>query len=317
VFIPPDAGSITLEEYATRFREVQAHRPSTALNYEVICRVHIAPGLGRYRLAEIRQSHVKAWMRERSAVMAPSSLRVAFKILRAILRAAVADRLISFDPSEGVKAPPVPRRKAEPLTLDQLDGLAEVVPARYRGLVTVAATTGLREGELLGLQVEDLDLLGKVLHVRRQLVLIPGAPPYLAVPKTEGSVRDVPLGLVAVEALAAHLAAFGAVEGFVFTNEAGLPIRRNRLSGLWAQWRKASGLPAGARFHDLRHSFVSALIEGGASVTLVSELIGHSSPAVTLGVYSHLFPSSGDVARDAIDRHFRPVEVSLPLTGSH
>ena len=128
VFIPPDAGSITLDDYMTRFREVQAHRASTALNYEVICRVHITPGLGRYRLGEIRQSHIKAWMRERSTAMAPSSLKVAFKILRAILRSAVADRLIHLDPSEGVKAPSVPRRKADPLTLEQLGALARWFP---------------------------------------------------------------------------------------------------------------------------------------------------------------------------------------------
>ena len=182
--------------------------------------------------------------------------------------------------------------------------------------MTVAATAGLREGELLGLQVEDLDLLGRVLHVRRQLLLIPGSPPYLAVPKTEGSVRDVPLGQVAVEALAAHLRRLPGRRGLRVHQRGRVAYPPEPAGGAVGRWRKAAGLPAPVRFHDLRHSFVSALIEGGASVTLVSELIGHSSPAVTLGVYSHLFPSSADVARDAIDRHFRPVAVSPGLAES-
>jgi integrase len=174
---------------------------------------------------------------------------------------------------------------------------------RYGALVVAAAGTGLREGELLGLTVESIDFLRREIHVRQQLVLVPGHDPVLALPKTAASIRTVPLAGVVADALSAHLARFGSgPHGLIFTNDAGAPIRRNRLSAQWRSWARAAGLADSVRFHDLRHTFASMLIAEGASVKLVQELMGHASASTTLDVYGHLFPDSADQARAAIER---------------
>jgi integrase len=303
VYIDSGAGTVTLADYAAGWQAVQVHRPLTALNVDVVLRLHVLPGLGHYRLADLRPSHLMAWRKDRAAVLAPSSLLVAWRILCQVLRSAVADRLIPASPAAGMKGPTVPRSKAVPLTVDKVAAVAEAAGERYRALVVAAAGTGLREGELLGLTVPEVDFLRREVHVRRQLVLVPGSAPVLALPKTAASVRTVPLAGVVADELAAHLATFGpGPDQLVFTNDSGQPIRRNRLSAQWRSWARKAGLADTVRFHDLRHTYASMLIAENGSAKLVQELMGHASASTTWDVYGHLFPDSADQARAAVER---------------
>ncbi|MDP9220056.1 MAG: site-specific integrase, partial [Actinomycetota bacterium] len=138
----------------------------------------------------------------------------------------------------------------------------------------------------------------------RQLITLAGREPYLAPPKTQASVRVVPLPQVVVDALAAHLTAFPAGEdGLVFTSVEGRPLRRQHFSA--RVWRPAVAaaplIPAGTRFHDLRHYYASLLIRHGESVKTVQARLGHASAAETLDTYSHLWPDSDDRTREAVD----------------
>lgn len=181
-----------------------------------------------------------------------------------------------------------------------MQAITEAMPERYRALVTLAATTGLRQGEAFGLTLEHLDLAARVLHVEQQLVSVNGRAAALAPPKTAASRRTVPLPDVAVEALRAHLAAYppatdGDFPGLIFTDDAGRPLRRNRFGELW---RPVAG---GLHFHDLRHFYASLLIRHGESVKVVQARLGHASAAETLDTYSHLWPDSEDRTRAAVD----------------
>jgi integrase len=150
----------------------------------------------------------------------------------------------------------------------------------YAALVVLLAGTGLRISEALGLQVGDVNFLSRKMQVARQR----DARMNQFVPtKTRLSVRSVPLGQVVVDALAAHLAKYRAADdGSIFTNEHGRPLTYE----LWRSVWKAT--VATFKTHDLRHYAASALIAGGASVKRVSSILGHGSPAITLGVYAHL-----------------------------
>jgi integrase len=114
----------------------------------------------------------------------------------------------------------------------------------------------------------------------------------------------VPLPEVVVDELAAHLARWPAgADGFVFTDDQGRPIRRTRFSA--DVWRSAvaaaDGVPAGVGFHALRHYYASLLIAAGESVKVVQERLGHASASETLDTYSHLWPSSDDHTRAAVE----------------
>ena len=166
--------------------------------------------------------------------------------------------------------------------------------------MTLAAGTGLRQGEVFGLTVDRVDFLRRQLTVDRQLVTMPDRAPYLAPPKTQASVRVVPLPQVVVDALAAHLAAWPA-DGFIFTSELGTPIRRTAFSDrVWRRAVKRAGL-SGVTPHSLRHFYASLLIRHGESVKTVQARLGHASAAETLDTYSHLWPDSDDRTRAAVD----------------
>lgn len=169
-------------------------------------------------------------------------------------------------------------------------------------LVVLAAGTGVRQGEAFAVTTDRIDLLRRQLRVDRQLVLLPGDGPAFAPPKTYASNRTVPLPQVVVDAVAAHMAAQPpGVDGLLFTNDDGEPIRRTRFSGVWRPAVKAAGAPVGTGFHALRHYYASLPIRHGESVKVVRARLGHSSAAETLSTYSHLWPDNEDRTRAAVD----------------
>ena len=315
-YVDPAAGRVTFREYAERWRATQVHRPTTAAHVETMLRRHVYPGIGDKRLGSVLPSDVQSLVKQLSLDLAPATVGVVHRILAGIFKAAVRDRRIVASPCEGTKLPKVHRQRIEPMTLEAVEALTEAMPERYRALVTLAAGTGLRQGEALGLTVDRIDFLRRHLTVDRQLVTMPDRAPYLAPPKTQASVRVVPLPQVVIDALAAHLATWPADE-FVFTTELGGPIRRTAFSA--AVWRPAvrRAVLSGVTMHSLRHFYASLLIRHGESVKTVQARLGHASAAETLDTYSHLWPDSDDRTRAAVDSVLGRVADSLRTDAVH
>ena len=190
-----------------------------------------------------------------------------------------------------------------PLDLEQVAALRDALPPRWQAIVSVGFGAGLRSGEALGLTVDRVDFLRRTLTVDQQLVTPKAGAPHLATPKTAASRLDVPLPDYVVESLSAHLAQFPAgVHGLIFTGERGQPKRRTRFSDMWRLAVERGGLPAGTRFHDLRHTYASLLIRAGCSVKVVQARLGHATAQETLETYAHLCPDDDDRTRAAVDR---------------
>jgi len=302
-WLDPRAGRTTFGEYAKRWQAIQVHRPSTAAGVAANLRLHMLPTFETRSLGSILPSDLQAWVRDRSEVLRPSSLRIVYKQLVAVLRAAAADRLITSVPTNGVRLPRIEPAKIDPLPTEVVDRLIDAVPERYRALVVLAAGTGLRQGECLGLTVDRVNFLRRQLTVDRQLIIPPGSgTPILGPPKTESSYRTVPLPQVVTDALASHLATFPpGPDAFVFTTPKGDPISRGRFSEMWRPATARAGAPVGTGFHALRHFYASLLIRHGENVKTVQARLGHKTAAETLNTYSHLWPDSEDRTRTAID----------------
>jgi integrase len=299
-YVDPAAGRVTFRDYAERWRATQVHRPTTAAHVETMLRRHVYPSLGDKRLGSVLPSDIQSLVKQLSLDLAPATVGVVHRILAGIFKAAVRDRRIVASPCEGTKLPKVHRQRIEPMALEAVEALTEAMPERYRALVTLAAGTGLRQGEALGLTVDRIDFLRRQLTVDRQLVTMPDRAPYLAPPKTQASVRVVPLPQVVVDAVAAHLATWP-TDQFVFSTELGDPIRRTAFSErIWRPALKRAGLSA-VTMHGLRHFYASLLIRHGESVKTVQARLGHASAAETLDTYSHLWPDSDDRTRAAVD----------------
>jgi integrase len=317
-YVDPRAGRTTFRDYAEAWRASQPHRPNTAIRARSQLTKHVYPVLGHRPLAAARPSELQALVATLSTTLRPGSVRTVFATVRAIFAAAVRDRVIGNDPCAGVKLPAVHRERIVPLTVDQVDALAAALPARYRAVVVVAAGAGLRQGELFGLRVSDVDFLRRVVKVERQVQPAVGGGYAVTPPKNTASVRTVPVGNVVVTALAEHLREYPAdSDGFVFRTRAGGPCTRHTFNqSVWRPAAKAAGL-AGVGMHDLRHFYASVLIGAGLNPKAVAERLGHANAAMTLNVYSHLWPSDEDRTRQAIDDMFRrDVPRMRPAEGS-
>ena len=310
-WVDPRLGRQTFGDYAEGWREAQVHDQATAADIERKFRLHILPTFRDRPISSVRPSEVQAWVKGRSAVLAPSTLEVTYRWLAAVFNAAVIDGVIFRSPCRGIKLPAEEASPVVPLRTDQVVAVIGALPERYRAVGVVGAATGLRQGEVLGLTVPHVDFLRRAVRVEQQLKYLPPGRLFMDSPKTPSSVRTVPLGDVALETLAEHLrrwpasvaisALSGAPELLVFTDGQGGPAGRHAFNHAWRRAVKAADLPTGTGFHELRHYYASLLIHDGASVKVVQARLGHKSALETLDTYGHLWPDSEDQTRRAVD----------------
>jgi integrase len=178
------------------------------------------------------------------------------------------------------------------LERDEIDRLLAAATPRWRPLFTVLVFTGLRIGEALGLRWGDVDFEAGVIRVRTQPDATTGE---IVEPKTEKAKRDVvlmpALGRLLRDQRLAAPAGLSGDDCFVFAKVDGNPPRHGTARHAFERAIAKAGL-AKVRLHDCRHTFVSLLLAAGRDVVFVSRQVGHSSPAITLNVYSHLFSVS-------------------------
>lgn len=250
LYVDPNAGKETFRSVAERWRTSAVHRRATTDGVERLLRLHIYPTFGDRPIASVRRSDVQAWIKAKSQELAPTTLRVTYARLVTVFRTAVHDGILRASPCDGAKLPAARRPEIVPLHADAVRALIDAAPSHYRALLLLAAASGLRQGELLGLEVQHVDFLRRTVKVEQQLVGPDKGVPYIGEPKTHESYRTVPLARFAVDALAAHLAAFPPsgclVEDrtdarkprerkavLLFPSERGEPVRRSRWSRAW------------------------------------------------------------------------------------
>lgn len=166
-YIDERAGRITVAALADRWRRDQLHIESTAILVEHAVRLHIVPGIGQMQVGRVRPSNVQAWVKDRSRVLAPTMVRVVYGYLRSVFASAVRDRLIASSPCIDIRLPVIDRGARIIPSLEQVHRLAALMPPRLSATVYVAAGCGLRLGEALGLEVDDIDFGRGELAVRR------------------------------------------------------------------------------------------------------------------------------------------------------
>lgn len=302
VYTDPSAGKVTFAKYANDWVSMQVWRPSTTVRVEAIVANHLEPRFGTTAMASITPSQVQMMVKSLSATMAPGSVRGIHSVLASIFLTAIRDRVVASSPcTPDIKLPEVVQRRIVPLTLEQVETLADAVGAHYRPLVVLGAGAGLRVGEALGMPVGGIDFPRRQLSVIQQAVTVKRVT-TTADPKTKTSVRTIPLADAVLVELAGHLGGRKDEPAgtLLVADKDGAPIPQNRFSQTWARAVRRVGLPPGTRFHDLRHTYASALIASGCSVKVVQAHLGHKSAAITLDVYSHLWPQDDDRARAAI-----------------
>jgi integrase len=259
----------------------------------------VLPRLGTRRLDEIDVDDILGLIADlRDLGYAEWTIRSVLKPLSGLFAHAQRRDLIAVNPLsklERSERPRASRREQRILNRDEIARLLESAAPRYRTLLATAVFSGLRQGELLGLRWRDVDLTEEVIHVRRALDRHRRDMP----PKTQHGVRDVVLmpGLAQALKRHQHQTRFSGPNDFVFTTQLGGPLNWANVSPRALKPAlKAAGIQP-LRWHDLRHTFASLLIAGGANVVFVSRQLGHSSTDITLRVYAHLFDGAEQAHR--------------------
>ncbi len=273
-------------------------RASTYDSYDDILRLHLIPGLGRIAIAKLTPAEVQAFLNAKSASgLSPRRVQYLHAVLRRALVTAERWGIASRNVAKLVDPPRVTRHEIRPLTPDQAHRLLEAaVGDRLDALYVTALGTGLRQGELLGLRWEDVDLEGRRLQVRHSLARVDGKLKLLE-PKTERSRRIVVLPEVVVAALRAHrtrqrmerlvAGSHWVDSGHVFATTIGTPIEAAAVTRAFQRALARAGLPH-SRFHDLRHAAATFLLAQGFTLEDVKNLLGHSSIVLTSNTYGHV-----------------------------
>ncbi len=300
--------SFLLDEWIPARRD--SLKPPTFESYTQNIRLHVVPTLGATPLQKLMPGHLNrlyADLRESGRCdgnggLSPRSTRYIHTIIRKALDDALKWGLVVRNVADAA-APPSGRRTSDTemksWTVDDLRTfLSSLTDDRLYAAWLLAATTGMRRGEILGLRWSDIDLDSTSLSVRQTLISVSYKMQF-STPKTERSRRTVALDVATVKALRTHrtaqleerLAWGEAYEdrGLVFTRENGAPIHPDTFAQWFPKHVNRAGVPS-IRFHDVRHTHASLALQAGVPVKVVSERLGHASAGFTLDVYAHVMP---------------------------
>jgi integrase len=300
-FIDPQLGRITFDVWLERWWPTTVNlRPSSRARDESYLRTHIRPVFGNVPLAKIERMAVRTWVAEMVAAgKAPATVHKAVQVLSKVLRGAVEAGLIVANPAERMQLPRVERDEVKFLTPAEVHALAESIDPRYRCFVLLAASSGLRFGELAGLRRGRVDLMRGSVDVQEILVEVRGHHTW-GPPKTRAGRRTVPIPRFVVDELAEHLgnAELGTL---VFTAPDGGPLRASLFRRRFFSPAVARAGLGGLTPHGLRHTAVAMWIAVGADPKEIAARAGHTSVVTVLNVYGHLLPKTQDTVTDALE----------------
>jgi len=318
--ILPGPANLTVESYLTSWLADSVKGTvsrATYEGYERDVRHHIIPALGRRRLKELTPVDIRRLYRQMAEKgLKDRSIEYVHTTLRKSLKAAVVDRLINQNPTDGVKPIKTPTGAAkESKALDryQVKALLEATSGSpFEALYVVAIHSGLRRGELLGLKWADVNLEAVTLTVRRSL----DVDGTFKRPKNRAAKRALRLTHQAVDALKAHRVRQNAERlqagprwrdhDLVFPNTLGKPMNAGNLYRREFQplLERAGLAKEGFTIHSLRHTFATTLAEKGVHPSTAQKMLGHSDIRMTLAVYTHATDSMQDAAAEALEEAF-------------
>ena len=283
-----DAGTLTLGQYLDSWLSniKDTIRQRTWERYESVVRVHVRPALGNVKLKDLTRAHVK------SLYGTLGSPRHTHITIHKALNDAVADGLIPRNVSDGLKLPKARKSEINPPTPYQARAFLEAAREdKFYALYVLAVHYGLRQGELLGLKWQDVDLDMGTLQIRRsqsesRVGRIEEKP-------KNGRGRRIELSDSVSAVLRLHHETHGGRE-LVLATEKGTAVNSSNLvRRSFLPLLASCGLPR-IRFHDLRHTCATIRFMKGQHPKRVSDILGHSSVAITLDIYSHVIPGMDD-----------------------
>jgi integrase len=331
-YVDPHAGRMLFRLHAQRWLDSRNDEATTRARDASIMRNHVLRQWGDWPLAKIDHLSVQTWVSDLGQHRSPATVAEAHRLTAAVLKSAVRNRLIAFNPCDGIRLPRRRKQDNDERVISRDDVLTRLLPAapeRYRAIIATAAGTGLRWGEAAGLCDDALDLDAGTLRVIRTVVEVSGHTAFKLYPKSDAGRRTVPLPHWLSPIIRDHHARYArGVHGLLYPNQVGKPLRRTLFRArVWrptlvragllgavteiasrcyeGQWTDDAGTlvtekfrshdqavkhvarhATGAlRFHDLRHSYATWLVDDEVPPNMVQRVMGHEHVSTTLQLY--------------------------------
>ncbi len=320
---------LTLEEYAKDrwLPHVKARKQQSTYDmYEYLSRVHIIPAVGHLELKAITPMMLDALYSSKLSGpradgqlghLSPNTVKHIHDVIRIMLNQAVKWGLIARNVTDSVTPPEVPRQKPTAWTPEQAAAFLESVrDDKYFAAYLLAVQAGLRRGEILGLRWQDVDLVNRSVLVRQTLVKTSEGA-LLKEPKTRDSQDRTALSPMTVDALKARLFAqteekrawedavgtgtWDNPHGLVFTQEDGSLLKPDSFTRRFRKHLQQKGLPK-IRFHDLRHTAATIMLDTGTDIKVVSNQLRHADISTTSEFYIGPIPQAQREAADKMDK---------------
>ncbi len=300
-----------------------ALRPKTADSYSRTMDKHIIPNLGEVPLKDLTPFQVEkfyAGLIENGVGI--RTVRLVHSILHCALERAVFQLLLTRNPAAHTALPRYKHGEMKVLDEGEVNQfLLAAIDSPYIGLYHLAVKTGMRKGELLGLKWSDLQWGSGRLNVQRQLQDVRGMGSFFQEPKTSSGRRTLMLGEGTIQTLREHCE-FQQIQkelagqrwhenDLIFPSKIGTPLNPSNLRLDFNRVLERAGIPR-VRFHDLRHTAASLMLNNGIPVLVVSKILGHSKPSITLDIYGHLYNEMQVEAGRLMDKLVSPIKINLP-----
>ncbi len=318
------SGKVSLSDYLASWMSTHeiTLRDHTINRYKQLIRNYIDPDIGEIQLFKLHLSRVEQYyveLIERNVGV--RTIREIHAILRKALNKAVTYGYIVRNPVQGAALPKYRHKEMQVLNESQVGQfLITAHSSPKRSLYHLAVITGMRQGELFGLQWDDLNWIRGEIQVKRQVQRVPRQPWKFVEPKTKAGRRSILLGDASLGALRwqkENLEVLRKAAGkkwqefnLVFPSAVGTPFNPSNLRIDFNRVLDQAGLPR-IRFHDLRHTAASIMLNHGVPVIVVSKILGHEKPSTTMNIYGHLINEMQQEAVRVMDDLLTPIQVKI------
>ena len=333
-YVDPAAGEVTFRAYAEQWRTTRTHDLATAERIRSQFANHVysaegtpgrtvrkAPALGDHKMRALakRPSVIQGWIS--GIPLHPNSAVQLIRDVSQVFTAAADDGIIPRNPlsARSVQRPKTLAREVSAWPVEVIASVADALPARMSAITYLGAACGMRQGELFGAAVEDLDFLRKMMHVDTQIKYIGRC--LVFAPVKNRKTRDVPVAAPVVPVLAEHVRMYPPVSvtlpwmtpdgkpvtrRLLFTRPGGLPHHRGSFNSHWRRAWRAAGVAEAEQIngmHVLRHTAASVWLSAGLSLAKVAAYLGDTKEVV-LSTYAHFMPADDDRAREIMGTFF-------------
>lgn len=321
-----DGAQITLSDFLTEWLvSIKASlKPHTWYQYDMTVRKHIVPFIGKTTLKDLRPEHIqKLYDKKLKDGSGTRTVQFTHLILHKSLNHALKLGIIPRNPTETTYRPKTVSKEMKFYDESQVARLLlSVRGTRDEALYQLVISTGMRQSEVLGLKWSDLDWRNKTITIRRQLVrLSKTEDEFFSSVKTNAGKRTITLGDQTLQKLREHMALQDDERkhprrekwvdyDLIFPSITGTPMNQSNLYHSFKRLIQEAGLPE-IRFHDLRHTAASIMLNHGIAPMVVAKRLGHAKVSVTLDSYGHLIPELHDDVAQIVDDLITPVEVEL------